>query len=118
MLIIPKASITRFLLGYGYNLRDFKDFLQRLQDCFKMRNNDRHIRELIVQTCQNHLKRAYLDNVTKDLFLGPVAVAAIFIADQGLFRSTVRSVTNGFDENTFSAFGELICFKTPMVPED
>lgn len=118
MLIVPKASATSFLLENGHNLDDFKKFLQRLQKGFKTRDNAPHIRELIVQTCQSHLTRAYPDDMCKDLFLGPIAIAAIFITDQGLFRNTVRAVTNGFDENIFFVLGELVSFKTPTIPEE
>lgn len=118
MLIVPKASVTSFLLGYGCNLDHFMDLLQHLQDCFKMQNNDPDIRELIVQTCQNHLTRAYQDDRKKDLFLGPIAVAAIFIVDQSLFRHAVRSVTDSFDKSTFLILGEHICLQTLVVPEN
>ena len=73
MLIVLKPSTTDFLLGNGHTLGDFQDLLQRLQSCFKMRNNDPHIRELILQTCQNHLTAAYPDSGKKDLFLGVIA---------------------------------------------
>ena len=118
MLIVPKASVTDFLLGDSYELDDFRNLLQRLQNCFKMRNNDPQTRELIVQTCQNHLSLVYQDNRRKDLFLGPIAIAATFIADQGLFTNAVRLVTNGFDKNIFFVLGELICVKAPLVRED
>ena len=118
MIIVPKASVTSFLLGYGYHLDHFTDLLQRLQVCFKMRNNDPDIRELIVQTCQNHLTQVYGDHRTKDLFLGPIALAAIFIVDQKLFRHAVRSFTDSFDKSTYSALGEHICLQTPGVPEN
>ena len=83
-----------------------------------MRNNDPHIRELIVQTCQNHLTSDYPDTGKKDLFLGPIAITAVVIADQGLFRDAVRLVTNGFDENAFFGLGGLICFQPAAVLED
>jgi hypothetical protein len=83
-----------------------------------MRNNDPHIRELIVQTCQNHSTSDYPDSGKKDLFLGPIAIAAMVIADQGLFRDAVHSVTDSFDENAFFILGELICFQAPAVLAD
>lgn len=118
MIIVPKALVTDFLLGSDHNVGGFRDLLQRLHVCFKTRNKDHHVRELIVQTCQNHLKQAYSDTKTKDLFMGPIAIGAIFIADQTLFRNAVSSVTNGFDESAFFNLGELICFRAPLIPED
>ena len=116
MLIVPKASTTDFLLGAKHELGHFEGLLKRLQNLFHARNNNLQIRELIVQTCQNHLTQAYPDVKKKDLFLGKIAVAAIFISDQGLFRNAVQSVTNGFNESTFFAIGELTCFQSPAVP--
>ncbi|MCJ1391367.1 hypothetical protein MMC18_004230 [Xylographa bjoerkii] len=117
MLIVPKALVTAFLLGKNHNVEDFKGLLQRLHTCFRTRNNDQHIRELIVQTCQNHLTLAYQNNGMKDLFLGQIAAAAMFVADQSLFRNAVRLVTSGFDESTFFALGELVDFQAPVIPE-
>ena len=117
MLILPKADTTAFLLGSNHDLDDFKGFLQRLQGYFQTRNDNKLIREFLVQTCQKHLKLRYAKDITKDLFLGPIAHAAVLIRDQGLFQDCVRSVTNGFDESTFGALGELICLQTPVVPE-
>ena len=117
MLIIPKAFTTDFLLGSNRSLNHFERFLKRLQNLFRTRNNDQQIRELIVQTCQNHLTEEYPNAWSKDLFMGKVAVAAVFIADQGLFRNAVHSVTTGFNESIFSVLGELICLQTPVVPE-
>ena len=118
MLILPKASTTGFLLGTKHNLGHFEGLLKRLQNLFQVKNNNQQVRELIVQTCQSHFTQAYPDAKTKDLFLGKIAVAAIFISDQGLFRNAVHSVTNSFNENTFFALGELTCFQSPVVPED
>lgn len=118
MLIVRKPSATDFLLGNGHKLCHFEDLLQRLQTCFKMRNNDPHMRELIVQTCQNHLTLDDPDSGKKDLFLGPIAIAAMAIADQGLFRDAVHSVTDSFDDNSFFILGELICFQAPAALED
>lgn len=116
MLILPKVSTSHFLLGMPHTLEKFKGFLLRLQNLFQTRNKDQHIRELIVQTCQDHIKFSKIKMM--DLWLGPIAVATIVINDQGLFRKTVRSVTNGFDESSFSGLGELIDFRSPMMPED
>lgn len=117
MLIVRTPSVTDFLLGNGHNLGDFQDLLQRLQGCFKMRNNDPHIRELIVQTCQKHLTAAYPDSGKRDLFLGAIAISASFIADRNLFRNAIKLAKHGFDEHTFLVLGELICFQPPTGPE-
>ncbi|MCJ1243689.1 hypothetical protein MMC30_000886 [Trapelia coarctata] len=117
MLIVWKATVTNFLLGGNHSLDDFRNFLKRLQERFKMRNEDSDTRELMVQTCRKHLKRSYHDDGTRDLFLGPIAIAAIVMADQDLFRNSVRLVTNGFDVSTFFGFGELVCFLKPVFPE-
>lgn len=117
IIIVLKASTTDFLLGTNHTARDFQSLLQRLQKCFQTRHSDRHIRELVVQTCQNHLALVYPDVETKDLFMGHIAVAAMSIAHQGLFQNAVSAVTNGFDEGTFSVLGKLISFDRPVVPE-
>jgi hypothetical protein len=108
---------TNFLLVQKHTLADFKVFLEDLQRCFKTSKSE-HIRELIVQTCQRHLKNAYTDDRSKDLFLGPIAIAAITIDDQALFRSSVGSVTDGFDQRTFYALGEFTGFPRLVIPED
>jgi hypothetical protein len=120
MIILRKTSVTDFLLGRSPTLAHFENLLQRLRTCFRMRHNDPHIRYLIDQACQNVLKRLAADpgGEKKDWFLSPIAVAAMAIADKGLFRDAVRSITNRFDGGTYLTFGELICFQAPAVMED
>jgi hypothetical protein len=91
----------------------FKDILQRLCTCFK-RNNDPHIRDLIIQAC----RKTTPPNGTRDSFLGEIAIAAIVIADQDLFRDAVHLVVDGFDESAFYTLGGLTCFQALVVPED
>ena len=80
------------------------------------RNCDREVRELISQTCQMQFTEVYPNLDTRDLFLGPVAVAAVSIADHDLFKKAVQLITNGFDEDTFSALGRLVSFQVPVIP--
>jgi hypothetical protein len=73
---------------------------------------------LIVQTCQDHLTLKYATAVTKDLFLGQIATAAVSLDDQELFRKATHLVTNHFDEKTFFELGKFFSFQTPVIPED
>ncbi len=51
-------------------------------------------------------------------FLTPIAIAAIIIADQDLFRDTVDSLTYGFNERTFFRIGKLVHLCHPAGPEN
>ncbi len=97
------------------SLDEFRGFLQRLQNRFKIRDNDQPTRELIVQACESNLSRKYPNIGTKDSFLGQIAIAAISIANNGLFRDAVDSLSSGFDKTTFFDLGKLICFQSPVV---
>jgi len=118
MVIVSRAFTTDFLLEDSYTLTDFTDVLQRLQELFKMRNGDTFARELIIQTCRDHLTEDYSDNRTRDLYMNPIAIAAIIIADQDLFRDTVDSLTYGFNERTFFRIGKLVHLCHPAGPEN
>lgn len=81
-------------------------------------NQDQHIREFIIQTCEDHLSLKYRDAQSRDGFLGQVAVGAIFLADVDLFKRALRLVRDGFDKQSFLDVGNLISFQTPVVSED
>jgi hypothetical protein len=117
LLIVLNDEVTRCLLGYRYTSVDFKTLLQRLQEGLQTRNSTLDMRWAIIQTCEYHLTRKYENNKSKDMFMGPIAIAAIVVEDANLFRRAVRSVKNGFDIDTFSTLGELICFDKPVVEE-
>lgn len=116
MVIVPKAHVTQFLLGSPSTIDNFRAFLQRLKQYFRTRQAQ-HGRELILQTCQRHLTLKYANAEMKDLFLGQIALAGVFLADQELFRKAVQSVTDGFDTKTFFELGALTSFQAPVIPE-
>ena len=118
MLIIRKDSVTDFLLGSGHNANRFGGLLERLQERMNTAENKYFARELIDQSCQKHLSRAYQDPTTKDSFLGKIASAAIFIGDRDLFRNAACSVVDGFDESFFITLGGTLCFEKPVIPQD
>lgn len=117
MLIGPKASATSFLLGSPHTIVHFSAFLQRLIEGFQ-RKQDQQCHELMVQTCQNHLAREYYNAQIKDLFMGQIAIAAIVIANRGLFSNAIHSTIDGFNKQAFFGLGRLMCFQTPVVAED
>lgn len=117
MLIGPKALVTRFLLGFSYTIVEFSAFLQRLIKGV-LRDHGQQCHELLVQTCQNHLALEYSNAQTKDLFMGQIAIAAIAIANQGLFGKAIHSTIDGFSTQDFFDLGRLMCFHTPVIAED
>ena len=116
--MVPKAQMPSFLLGRNYQPNQLRVFLQRLQVCFEAKDSNQDVRELIIQTCQAQLKSAYPKPNTRDLYMGPVVVAAVFMADQNLFRDALHLVTNSLDETTFSDLGKLVSFQALTVAEE
>ena len=116
MIVIPKRSTAFFLLGGRYNYDRFKNFLEGLQQCFRIEDKDPFVRELIVQACKDGLRKSFREDKTENLLLGPVAVAAIIIRDEGLFKRAVDALTHAFDENTSRVLGGLISLQTPVIP--
>lgn len=116
MIVVPKGSTAIFLLGGRYNYDSFKNFLERLQQCFRIEDKDPFVRELIVQACKDGLRKSSREDNTKNLFLGSVAVAAIIIRDEGLFKRAVDALTHAFDENTSRVLGDIISLQTPVIP--
>ena len=104
-----------FLLGRDYKYNTLETLFRNLYACFKGRDSDQNVRELIVQTCQSHLTRKYQNHEMRDLILGLITVAAVHIADQDLFREAVHLITCSLDESTCSDLGSLISFDMPVI---
>ncbi len=118
MILVPKCSITSFLLGKDASQHDLKGLIARLKERMEMQNDDPTSQELLVQICQSALSAKYKGDEHKDLHLGPVAVTAVFMQDASLFTKTIEQTARGFDEDSYSALGELICLQDLVVSED
>ena len=53
----------------------------------------------------------------RDSFLGFVAIAAVKIAHQRLFKDAITSTVEFFDEDTFFALGEMLHPQSAFIPE-
>ena len=84
MLIVPKVLAPSFLLGSTYTVGRLNSFLWDLHDHLQM-GLSQQSRELIFQTCQAVFKLNFSKGEVRDVYLGQIAIAAIFIADQEIF---------------------------------
>ena len=118
MVLVPKCSIKSFLLGKDASQHDLKRLIERLKERMEMQNDDPTSQELLLQICQSALSTKYKGDEHKDLHLGPVAVTAVSLQEASLFTKTIEQTTWGFDEDSYSALGELICLQDLAVSED
>ena len=118
MVLVPKGSIKSFLLGKNTSQHDLKRLIERLKERMEMQNDDPTSQELLLQVCQSALSAKYKSDEHKDLHLGPVAVTAVFLQNASLFSKIIEQTTRGFDEDSYSALGELICLQDLVVSED
>ena len=113
MILVPKSSTPRFLLGKSYNAFDLKNFLQVLQNRFITKNKDPFTRELILRTCEEPLNIPGEASEHKDSCFGPAAVAAVIVGDESVFNRVVKSLKYAFDSPTSTALAELVSLKKP-----
>ena len=116
--MVPKAKAPSFLLGRSYEPNQLRSFLHRLQLGFEAKRGNQHLRELIVQTCQHHLKSIYPSPGARDFYLGPVIVAAFCMGDENIFTDALELVTDGLHENIFSDLGKVVRFEALAIPEN
>ena len=81
-----------------------------------MQNDDPTSQELLAQICLGVLSAKGVED--RDLYLGPIAVTAVFIEDASLFNKTIEQTERGFDQESYSELGELICLQNLVVSED
>ena len=118
MIVIPKDNIMSLLLGKSASLSGFKRLIDELIRRLKQERDEAFSRELLVQICQSSLSAQYGSDEEKDRFLGPIAVAAVQMCDASLFTKIVQQTSRGFDTNSYSMLGELICLEDPIVSEN
>ncbi|KAL9123997.1 MAG: hypothetical protein Q9217_006630, partial [Psora testacea] len=117
MIIVPSRFIMSFLLGSEYSHKDLNRLMRRLGEYIKTRGKDANLYGLLLQICHSSLSQKYESDEARDLYLGPVAVAAAFMRDASLFTKTVKSNTRSFEKDYYYALGELICLQDLVLNE-
>ena len=118
MVLVPKCSIKSFLLGKDASQHDLKRLMEILRKCMEMQNDDFTSQKLLLQICESALSAKYKGDEHKDLHLGPVAETAVFMQNASLFTKAVEQTTSGFERDSYSALGELICLQDLVVSEE
>lgn len=118
MILVPKDTLSSFLLGMSASLDNQKRLIERLKQRMKRVNDDPPSRELLLQICKNVLWAHYTSDKHQDLHLGPIAVTAVLLQEASLFAKTIERTTGGFDEASYAALGEIVCLQDLVVSED
>lgn len=118
MILVPKCSLKSFLHGRSATNDQVKKLFDVLQKGMEKKGDDPTAQELLVQICQSCLSENYTSDEQKDLYIGPVAAAAVFMGDAPLFAKTLDQTAEGFDKASYSTLGELVCLQDLVIPED
>lgn len=118
MILLPKHSFKSFLLGREFSHYDLKRLINRLRQHMETQRDNPITRELLLQVCQSTLSARYESDEHKDHHLGSVAVAALILQDASLFTKAIEQSARGFDKDSYSTLGEIICLQDLVVSED
>ena len=85
----------------------------------KRTSGDSSAKGLLLQICQSALSNAvYKSGESRDFYMGPVAVTAVFMRNSSLFAKAVQRTAKRFDKDSYSTLGELICLQDSVISED
>ena len=118
MIVVPKGHIMLFLLGKDRSPDVFKRLTTRLIERNQAKSDEATSQELLLQICQSSLSARYKSDKRRDLYLGAIAVVAVRTCNAPLFTKIVQQTASGFDRDTYSTLGELICLENSVVSED
>ena len=110
MIIVPSRFIMSFLLGSHHSHKDLYRLTWKLREHIK-KDDATNLRGILLQVCRSSLSLKYRSDKERDLYLGPVAVNAVFLRDASLFSKVVRQITGRFQKDYYRALGELICLQ-------
>lgn len=116
MLIVRRSTFCKFLLGQTYTLAKFEELISRLKSTDQAQNGLLQARDMIVQTCQDHLAITYPKDEQKTMFLGAAAAAALSIRDEQLFQRALSLTKDGFDAHHWRMHGTMLSFEKPAIP--
>lgn len=108
MVLVPKRSLTWFLLGDKPSLSNVADVISRLQARMDKKTKDPTSKDFLLQICDDLLSTEYGCDAKKDRFLSRAASSAIFLDDADLFKETVERAASGFDNRFYRELGKSV----------
>ncbi|KAI9891013.1 MAG: hypothetical protein M1814_003364 [Vezdaea aestivalis] len=117
MVIVPTQSVPRFLTNGNLDANSLELLVNRLLEISKSESQQSNSRDLLNRILRGSFHTAFNDSYSKTTFLGSCAVAAAHLRETSLFTSFISQMGPHLDSDTASALGEVMSFKTPIIPD-
>ncbi|KAL9594089.1 MAG: hypothetical protein Q9219_007223 [cf. Caloplaca sp. 3 TL-2023] len=112
LIIVQRNYLDCFLLSLGYHHSSLGWLITTLKENIEANS----MRGLLLQICQLVLGREYKSG--KDLYLGPVAVGAVYLKDSYLFSEAIMQLKGSLGGNYYSKLGQILDLQDLVVQED
>ena len=108
------------MIGWPAQYTNLKSFFAMQIKVIRMQDNidGKIARDVLLEICQNVFLTEFEDVSEKDLFLGLVAEAALFMQNTMLFYEALEQLTTSFDREAYWAMGEVLYLEGPLISED
>lgn len=117
MVLVPKCSVGRFLLGDKPSLSHVAGVISTLQARMEKETKVPTSKDFLVQICDELLSKKYRRDAGNDRFISRVASIAIFLNDADLFKKSVERAASCFDDRFYRELGKSFYSQT-LVVED